>query len=142
MPFALKEAIELGLDWLEREGIIEKVPHSQWATPVVPVPKPNGHIRFCGDYKLTLNPCFVVDQYPLPKQDELFATLAGGQRFTKIDLTNAYQQLMPPKSWSLHINTHKGLFKYNRLPFGAASAPTVFQQVMDTSLKRLDLLLG
>ena len=30
------------------------------------------------------------------------------------------------------INTHKGLFKYNRVPFGITSAPAIFQRCMDT----------
>ena len=33
------------------------------------------------------------------------------------------------------INTHKGLFRYNRLPFGVSSAPAVFQRVMESVLQ-------
>ena len=54
VPFAIREAIEAELKRLEAEGIIEKVPHSKWATPIVPVPKGDGKIRICGDYKLPL----------------------------------------------------------------------------------------
>ncbi len=136
-PFALKEAIEQELSRLEEEGIIEKVRHSQWASPVVPVPKANGRLRLCGDYKITINPCLEVDKYPLPKPEDLFATLAGGQKFTKIDLTNAYQQMeLEEGSRELvTINTHKGLYRYTRLPFGVASAPALFQKTMDTALQ-------
>ena len=41
------------------------------------VPKNNGSIRLCGDYKTTINPALLIDQYPLPKPADLFATLAG-----------------------------------------------------------------
>lgn len=42
VPFALKEAVGKELDRLEEKGIIEKVPYSEWAAPIVAVPKPNG----------------------------------------------------------------------------------------------------
>ena len=86
VPFAIKPAVDRELDRLEQEGIIEKVTHSEWASPVVAVPKHGGHLRLCGDYKVTLNSALKVDQYPLPKPEDLFASLAGGQKFTKIDL--------------------------------------------------------
>ena len=77
-----------------------------------------------------------VDQYPLPKPQDLFATLSGGKKFTTLDLSQAYLQLtLDEQSQNLVvINTHKGLYKFNRLPFGVASAPAMFQKVMDTIL--------
>ena len=33
------------------------------------------------------------------------------------------------------VNTHLGLFRYRRLPFGIASKPAVFQHAMDTILQ-------
>ena len=56
VPFALRPAVEDELLRLEKEGVIKPVSHSQWASPVVPVPKSDGHIRLCGDYKTTVNP--------------------------------------------------------------------------------------
>ena len=61
-PFALKGAIDRVLDRLEDLGILGKVAHSQWASPVVPVPKADGHLPMCGDYKAMLNPGLEVDQ--------------------------------------------------------------------------------
>lgn len=81
-----------------------------------------------------------VDQYPLPKPDDIFATLAGGQLFTTLDLSHAYNQLLMDEESQkfVTINTHKGLYQYTRLPFGIASAPAVFQQIMDTILQGID----
>ena len=111
--------------------------HSEWATPLVAVPKPDGRVRLCGDFKVTVNPSLSVDQYPLPKVDDLLATLAGGKRFTKLDLTQAYLQLALHTESKKYctINTHRGLYQYNHLPFGIASAPAQFQKVMDTILQ-------
>ena len=143
VPFALKAAIERELDRLESEGILEKVSYSEWAAPVVPVPKPEGNIRLCGDYKVTINPQLEVDQYPLPKPDNIFATLSGGKWFSMIDLKHAYQQIKLSESSRplVTINTHRGLFQYTRLLFGVASAPALFQKVMDTVLQGLSKVI-
>ena len=136
IPFAIKDIIGAELNSLEAAGILEKVSHSDWATPIVTVPKKDGSYRICGDYKVTINPVLDVDQYPLPNPTDLFASLAGGQKFTKLDLSKAYQQLLLEKSKDFTtITTHQGLYRYTRLPFGIASAPAVFQRTMDTILQ-------
>ena len=81
VPFTLKDTLSQELDRLESDGIVEKVDHSDWASPIVPVPKGDGKIRICGDYKVTVNSHLQVDQYPLPKPDELFTALVGGKHF-------------------------------------------------------------
>ena len=137
VPFAVRDAVGAQLDHLEAEGVLQKVPHSLWAAPIVVVPKKDGTYRLCGDYKVTVNQVLDVDQYPLPKPEEIFASLAGGQKFSKLDLSKAYQQLLlsdESKEYTT-INTHQGLYQYTRLPFGISSAPAVFQRTMDTILQ-------
>ena len=103
---------------------------------MVLVPKKYGSLRVCGDYKMTANQCADVDQYPLPTTEDLFAALSGGQVFSKIDLSHAYQQVELDEASQkyLTINTHKGLYRYKRLPFGVSSAPVIFQRIMDQLL--------
>ena len=67
----LKEPIEQELDRLETSRIIKKVTYSEWAAPIMAVPKRDRKIRVCGDYKVTINSSLDVDQYPLPKPDDL-----------------------------------------------------------------------
>ena len=78
-PYALKESIEKDLDRLQKLGVLEKVNYSDWATPIVPVPKPDGSVRLCGDFKVTVNPVLQVDQHPIPKPEDLLTVLAGGK---------------------------------------------------------------
>ena len=56
VPYALKERVEKELERLESEGIIQKVDHRDWATPIVAAPKGDNSVRICGDYKVTVNP--------------------------------------------------------------------------------------
>ena len=143
VPFALKEPIEVELARLEAEGVTEKVNQSEWAAPIVAVPKLDGRIRICGDYKVMVNPHIEPDRYPLPKPDDLFASLSSGKTFTKIDLSHVYLQMMlddESKKYMV-INTHKGLYQYTHMPFGISLAPAIFQCVMDTILQGLSNVL-
>ena len=137
IPYALRGKVEQELERLEKAGIIEPVEFSEWAAPVVPVIKRDGTVRICGDYKLTVNQAAKLDTYPLPKVDDLFSQLAGGKKFTKLDLAHAYQQiaLEPDSKQYLTINTHKGLYQYTRLPFGVHSAPAIFQRTIEGILR-------
>ena len=137
VPYTLKPSIEAELERLQEAEIIEPVQFSEWAVPVVPVLKPDKSVRICGDYKLTVNQASKLDNYPIPKTEDLLATLGGGGKYTKLDMSHAYQQLVlddTSKQYTV-INTHKGLFQYNRLPFGISSAPGIFQRTMDNLLQ-------
>ena len=56
--YAIRGAIEKDLERLENLGVIEKTNYSDWAAPIVAVPKPNGIVCICGDYKVTVNPAY------------------------------------------------------------------------------------
>lgn len=100
----------------------------------MPVVKSDGSVRLCGDYKVTMNPQLQVAQYPLPKLDDMFVALGGCQIFSKIDLKQAFQQLVMDDAFQevCTINTHLELYKPKRVPYGIASSPAVWQQSMDT----------
>ena len=144
IPYALKSKIDEELDRLLKERVIEPVSFSDWACPMVPVVKPNGKIRICGDYKLTANKAIRTDSYPLPIPQELLSTLSGGKFFAKLDMSHAYNQLCLDDTSKpcTTINTHRGLFRYNRLCFGVSTAPGIFQRTMETLLKGLPRVLA
>lgn len=130
------------IDRLLKEGIVTPVKYSEWAAPVVPILKPDGSVRLCGDYKLTVNTVSSLEQYPIPRVDDLFAALAKGKQFSKLDMSHAYQQILMDNDSKkyLTVNTHRGLFTYNRLPFGVASAPAIFQRTMESLLCGIPLV--
>lgn len=139
IPFALRDKVSEELDRLVALGVLSPVPHSEWATPIVPVLKKDGTVRICGDFKVTLNSACELEQYPLPVINDMFTSLSGGKHFSTLDLRDAYNQVpLDEQSRQLCvITTHKGLFCYNRLPFGIASAPAIFQRRMETVLQGL-----
>ena len=135
VPYALREVIEKDLERLQYLKVITKVNVSNWAAPIMTVPKPDGSVQICGDYKVTINPVLDVDSYPLPTPEDLFATLAGGQKFSKSGLSANLPRQTAQSQEYVTINTHKSLYRYNRLPFGVASAPAVFHQLMEKVLQ-------
>lgn len=139
LPFALRDGVTQELNRLQREGIIEPVKTSDWAAPIVPVLKKDGRVRICGDFKVTVNPVSRLETYPVPRVEELWAALSGGDKFTKLDLRDAYQQVPLNQECRkfVTINTHMGLFQYTRLPFGVSSAPAIFQREMENLFRGL-----
>jgi hypothetical protein len=111
-PLALRPAIETELDRLVQLGTLEPIDYSNWAAPIVVVPKPNSKIRMCSDFSTGLNEKLDIHRHPLPTPTELFAALNGGEQFSVIDISEAFSQCeLDDASKNLCvINTHKGLF--------------------------------
>ena len=121
-----------------KEGTLEPVEYSEWAAPIVAVLKHDKQrVRICGDFKQTLNPVAKLDRYPIPRIEDLFAKLFGGKTFTKLDLSQACLQvpLDDESKKFVVVNTHKGLFRYTRLPYGVSSATGIFQRLMENVLR-------
>ncbi|XP_065080618.1 uncharacterized protein K02A2.6-like [Ochlerotatus camptorhynchus] len=139
VTYAMQQAVDDELDRLEQEQIITPVDFAEWAAPIVVVRKSSGSIRICGDYSTGLNDSLQPHQYPLPLPQDIFASLANCTVFSQIDLTDAFLQMEMDEGSRemLTINTHRGLYRYNRLPPGVKAAPGAFQQVIDTMLAGL-----
>lgn len=151
VPFALRERIESELDRLVSERVLESVPYSEYAAPIVPVIQGES-VRICADYSSGVNNQLEIPHYPLPKLDELLSTISGCKIFAKLDIKKAYLSLpLDSKSSEiLTINTHKGLYRPRRLMFGCASAPVIWTRYIDRVLQNIpgiavffdDILLG
>ena len=109
LPIHLREKIEAEMDRLVKGGVIEPINTAICAFPTVNVIKPYGKVRICGDFK-PLNKVLVGGQHPIAHPNELFSTLAGGEKFIKLDLLDAYNQLPldEENQQYLVMNTYKG----------------------------------
>ncbi|XP_064638260.1 uncharacterized protein K02A2.6-like [Lineus longissimus] len=140
VAYAISDKFDTELDRLRSEGILSPVKFADWAAAIVPVLKADKKtVRICGDFKLTVNKVAMVEKYPMSKVEDLYAKLAGGKKFTKLDLKHAYLQIELDEESKKYttINTPRGLFQYNRLPFCVNSAPAIFQRIIDSVLSGL-----
>uniref|UniRef100_A0A914XSI1 RNA-directed DNA polymerase n=1 Tax=Plectus sambesii TaxID=2011161 RepID=A0A914XSI1_9BILA len=140
VPHAAIADVEAELDRLVDKGVLSGTNYSDWAAPVVVVKKSDGRIHLSADYSTGLNDSLHLHQDPLPIPEDIFSTLNGGRYFSQIDFSEAYLQIeMEEESKRLlTIATHRGLYNFNRPPFGVKSAPGIFQQVVDTMLAGIE----
>lgn len=99
-----------------------------------------------------VNPNLNTEKYAILRIDDLFAEVNGFKYFSKIDLSQAYAQIILDEEARklCTINTHKGLFRYNRLPYGISSAPGIFQRIVEQTCRKIkgviifldDILIG
>ena len=117
-------------------GIIEPS-QSEWSAPVLFVPKKDGKLRFCIDYR-KLNEMTIKDSYPLPRMDECIDSLGEATIFTTLDAYSGYWQ-MPVRESDRHKTAfvcHAGTYQYTRMPFGLTNAPASFQRALDFILTK------
>ena len=112
---------------------------SEWASPVVLVPKPDGSIRFCVDYR-KLNAITRKDSFPLPRVDESLEWMSGRTHFmSKIDCKSAFW-LVPMATedrCKTALITRQGLYEFTVMPFGLTNAPATLQRLMNELLEDL-----
>ena len=133
-PLTKRFVIEKEIDDMLAKGIIQPSA-SPWSSPVLLVPKKDGTVRFCVDYR-KLNAVTVKDRYPLPNIQEIFDSLKGSAVYSILDLKSGYWQL--PVAEQDREKTaficHKGQFEFLRTPYGVVNGPSAFQRVMSKIL--------
>ncbi|KAJ1579747.1 hypothetical protein NDA12_006262 [Ustilago hordei] len=101
-------------------------------SPVLFVPKKDGGLRLCVDYR-GLNEITVKNRAPLPLIEEQLFLLRKARIYTKLDLRAAYNLIWIAKGdeWKTAFGTQLGLYEYLVMPFGLANAPAHFQSFIN-----------
>jgi len=100
--------------------------------PILFVPKPDGKLRLCVDYR-NLNKLTILNKYPLPLMGELKDQVAGAKIFNKLDLKDGYHllRIREGDEWKTAFRTRYGHFEYKVMPFGLVNAAATFQAMMN-----------
>ncbi|BET01344.1 Hypothetical Protein NTJ_14160 [Nesidiocoris tenuis] len=139
VPFALRDQVEKELDELVADNIIYKVEHSDWGSPLVPIPKSNDRVRLAVDYKVAVNKQLQDAHYPIPRVEDILNTLHGANVFCTLDLYKAYLHVQVDEESQIiqTMSTHRGTFAMRRLSFGIKTAPAEFHRILDQILSGL-----
>ena len=134
---ASRQAEKVEVDRMLKQGVIEPS-KAQWASPVVLIPKPDGSIRFCIDYR-KLNALTVRDVYPLPRMDECLDSLGDAEYFSTLDANTGFWQIEVAEEDrdKTTFSCHVGMYRFLRMPFGLVNAPATFQRAMDIILSEV-----
>ena len=132
----IAQTIQEELKKLLDVGFIYEIEHFDWVSPIVCVPKKNGKLRVCVDFK-KLNANTIKDHYPLPYTKTILERLVGHEAYSFLDGFSGYNQV------KIHAtNQHKttfatewGTYAYNVMPFGLSNAPGTFQRMMCHAFK-------
>jgi hypothetical protein len=139
LPLALRDPVSKELHRLEADGVIERIDASPWTSNIVTAKKRDGSLRLC--VNLTeVNKALIPERYPLPTMAELTEHLSGSMMYSKIDLLWGYLQLplAEDRRYLTGFVTHEGVWQFRSLPFGLASGPSAFQQVIKKILHGLE----
>ena len=116
---------------MEQSGKIRRS-SSPIGAPILFVPKPDGTLRLCVDYR-GLNKITIKNKYPLPLMNELRSRLGKATVFTKLDLKNGYYliRMAEGEEWKTAFKSRYGLYEYTVMPFGLCNAPSTFQGMIN-----------
>ena len=135
LPFSQRQLVQEHIDKMLQAGVISPS-QSPWASPIVIVDKKDGSKRFCVDLR-GLNRITKKNSHPLPRIDDILASLDGSQYFSCLDLRSGYWQIpMDEDSKEKTAFTcFAGLYQWEVMPFGMVNAPAIFSELMNDVLR-------
>ncbi|GBG62862.1 hypothetical protein CBR_g34233 [Chara braunii] len=125
------EELRKQLDELLEKGWI-RPSSSPFGAPVLFVPKKEGELRMCIDYR-GLNAITVKNVEPLPRIDDVLDRVQGCKYFLKIDLKSGYHQIEVhlDDQYKTAFRTRYGHYEFIVMPFGLTNVPMTFQRCMN-----------
>lgn len=141
IPYSQREAADKCIQEMLERDIIMEAPESPFNSPILLVPKKDGSVRLCNDFR-KLNQQTVPDVYPVPSIQDIFDRLKGHHYFSILDFRSAFYQLnlTPESSLKTAFSYNDRLYCYTRVPFGVRNGPSSWQRAINTALKGLETI--
>lgn len=142
-PFRMSQnrraALKVELGKLLTAGVIEEC-ESPWAANVVMVPKKDGGMRLCIDFR-KLNEVTEPDRYPLPRIEDILHAAKTSNYMTTLDLRSGYFQVNvdPSDRDKTCFITPMGTYRFIRMPMGLRNSGATFQRLIDRFKVNLSL---
>ena len=128
-PLAYRGEVRRQVNDMLKAGLISPS-NSNYAAPVVCVPKRDGGVRLTFDYR-KLNQSIKEFSWPMPTIDDILGTIGGSKYFSSLDFLKSYMQIpMDSTKDKTAFITSEGLYHSNVLPFGLNISPAIFQKCM------------
>ena len=132
------EQMRKEVDYMLKNKIIEPS-SSSWSSPCVLVPKSDGTLCFCTDFR-KVNLLTKTDSFPLPRIEDCIDRIGSSKYVTKMDLLKGYWQV-PLTDRAKQISafvTPDGLYQYRVMSFGQKNAPATFQRMINQLTGRIE----
>ena len=112
-------------------GFIKPIHEVTWLSPIVIVPKKNGKIKVCMDYRKS-DAKTIFDPFPLPFTDTLLDAVAGNQIYSFLDGFSGYNQIKmaPEDEHKTTFITEWGAFSSTVMGFGLKNSPSSFFELV------------
>ena len=125
----IKEEVEKQLN----AGFLIAIAYLNWVANIVPVPKKDGKVRMCVDYR-DLNRAIPKDNFPLPQIDTLINNIVTNMFFSFMDGFSGYNQIKMAEEDKAKtiLTTHWGTYAYDIMPFELKNVGATYQRAMVT----------
>ncbi len=120
---------------------IQPIKESTWLSPIVIMPKKNGKLRICVDFR-KLNKATKKDSYPLPFSNEVLNIVARYEAYSFLNGYSRYHQIsiVTKNRYKATFVIDWGAFVWMVMPFGVKNGPLTFQRIVTLEEKNLFLI--